>query len=142
VTPGGRDEDRGENRDGDHDRDDGGAADHPIEGQVIILAGAKASVPLSRLPDLLARAQADLAPRLDEYRDGYELVGETDAFVVFLVPTGHWEAVGDRLGFEPREADAVRRAHEEQLLRVGTRTDRREEFATALEIREAVVIAR
>ena len=34
---------------------------HPIDGQIVLLTGAKASVPLERIPDLLARAQIDLA---------------------------------------------------------------------------------
>jgi hypothetical protein len=59
---------------------------------------------------------------------------------VFLVPRDHWGAVGERLGLAARERDAVRRAHEEQLRRVGSETGRRDEFEAALEIRSAVVI--
>jgi len=56
------------------------------------------------------------------------------------VPEGHWAEVCSDLGLPEREVDAVRRAHAQQLRRVGSKTDRREEFETALEIREAVVI--
>jgi hypothetical protein len=33
-------------------------ADHPIEAQIMMLAGARASVPPSRLPDLVETAQS------------------------------------------------------------------------------------
>ena len=56
------------------------------------------------------------------------------------MPTDHWVSVGETLGLPEREIDAVRRAHAQQLKRIGSKTDRREEFETALEIREAVVI--
>ncbi|WP_433623984.1 hypothetical protein [Halomicrococcus sp. NG-SE-24] len=115
---------------------------HPVDGQVVLLAGAKASVPLERIPDLLERVQADLGPRLDAVRRRFECVHEDGERAVFLVPDDHWRTVGDRLGFGRRERDAVRRAHEEQLLRLGRREDRREEFASALELRTAVVVGR
>jgi hypothetical protein len=112
----------------------------PIDGQVFMLAVAKASVGPDRLPDLLARAQTDLDGRLDDYRRQFERVAEEDDREIFLVSEGHWETVGDRLGFGRRETDAVRRTHAEQLRRVGSETDRREEFEIALDIREAVVV--
>ncbi|MFB6103032.1 MAG: hypothetical protein ABEJ73_10760 [Haloplanus sp.] len=117
-----------------------GAPQSPIDGQVFMLAAAKASVGPSTLSDLLARVQADLADRRDTYRREFERVAVQDDREVFLVPTDHWETVGDRLDFGRRETDAVARTHAEQLLRIGSATDRREEFETALEIREAVVI--
>ncbi|WP_224333923.1 hypothetical protein [Haloprofundus halobius] len=114
--------------------------DVPIEGQIMLVAGTKASIPPERLPDLLTRAQPDLGGRIDDYRRRYELVAETGEYAAFFVPTGHWAEVGERLGFDEREADALRRTHEEQLRRFGRRSDRREEFDSALEIREAAVI--
>lgn len=117
-------------------------ADVPIDGTVILLAGAKASVSLDRLPKLLAAVQADLSTRRDDYDREYECVVDDPDRAVYLVDDGHWSAVGDRLGFNRRETDAVCRTHEEQLLRLGRTLDRREEFETALEIREAVVIGR
>ncbi len=113
---------------------------HPIDGQVVLLAGAKASVPLERLSELLAETQADLGGRIREYRQRYECVHETPERSVFLVEGDHWEAVGQRLGYERREWDGVRRAHEQQLTRIGRRERRREEFENALEIRDVVVI--
>lgn len=114
----------------------------PIEGQILVLTAAKASVAPKALPELLRRVQADLGDRLDHYRREFECVAEDDERVTFLVPSDHWETVGDRLGFNRRETDAVRRAHTEQLRRLGSRLDRRDEFETALEIREAVCIGR
>jgi len=65
-----------------------------------------------------------------------------DGREAFLVDGDHWERVGAELGLGERERDAVRRAHAAQLERLGSETDRREEFETALEIREAAVIGR
>jgi hypothetical protein len=112
----------------------------PLDGHVLILAAAKASVPAERLPRLVDRAQADLGPRFASYRRGYEAVHESPARWVFLVPPDHWASVGDRLGFTDRECEAIRRAHEEQLRRIGGGEGRREEFESALDIRSAVVI--
>lgn len=120
--------------------DDADSEEYPIDGQALILATAKASVGPQRLPTLLARVQAELGPRLAEYRRTYECVHESPERASFLVPSGRWTEVGDRLGFDRRETDAVRRTHAEQLRRVGSEVGRREELETALEIREAVVI--
>lgn len=113
---------------------------HPIESQIVMLATAKASVAPQRLPQLIEEAQKDLGPRLDEYRRRYEHAHESADYCAFFAEAGHWKRVGDRLGFNRRESDAVRRAHEEQLLRTGRRENRRDEFESALDIREAVVI--
>lgn len=115
-------------------------AGEPIDGQVLLLTAAKASVPASRLPELVDLVQADLASRLEAYRRGYECVYEDDDRCAFFVEWGHWDELGDRFGFNDRERSAVRRAHEEQLLRIGRREDRIEEFETALEIRDPVVV--
>jgi hypothetical protein len=117
---------------------------YPIEGQVVLLAGAKASVPLQRLPALLERTQAALADLLDDYERRYELALSTDEARYFLVEADHWTADDSPLADDPRfgdrERDAVARAHEEQLLRAGRHHDRREEFETSMDIRSAVVI--
>lgn len=115
-------------------------AGEPIEGQVLLLTAAKASVAPERLPDLVERAQERLAAERDRYRREYERVHEDDSFVAFLVEADHWDRLGDELGFDDRELSAVRRAHAEQLLRVGRRIDREAEFETALEIREPVLV--
>ncbi|SEO24680.1 hypothetical protein SAMN04487948_101315 [Halogranum amylolyticum] len=112
----------------------------PIEGQLLVLTAAKASVSPNRLPELLESVQEELGPRLDDYRREFELVAENGERATFLVPGDHWEQIGERLGFDRRETDAVERAHTEQLRRVAKRLDRREEFETALEIRSAVVV--
>ncbi|MXV63559.1 hypothetical protein GS429_16145 [Natronorubrum sp. JWXQ-INN-674] len=113
-------------------------ASEPIEGQVLVLTAAKASVPPTRLPDLVERAQAVLEPDLERYRREYERLYEDDDLEAFAVEWGHWEALA--LDVTDRELSAIRRAHEEQLLRIGRRTDREAEFETTLEIREPVCI--
>lgn len=112
----------------------------PFDGEVLLLAGAKASLSPRRLPELVDDAQAHLGAELDRYRREYEAVHEDDRLVVFLVEPDHWEELAATLGLNGRERDALRRAHEEQLLWVGRDADRREEFESALEIREAVVV--
>ena len=115
-------------------------AGEPIEGQILVLTAAKASVAPTRLPDLVDRAQAQLASERERYRREYERVHADARREAFLVEWGHWDELGDELGLTERERAAVRRAHEEQLLRIGRRTDREETFETALEIREPVCI--
>ena len=115
-------------------------ADNPIEGDVLVLTAAKASVGGQRVPDLVAEARRELQPRADELARRYEQVHEDDVRAIFLAPEGFWSEVGDDLGWSRREYEAVARAHAEQLLRIGRREDREEEFETALELREAVVI--
>lgn len=112
----------------------------PIEGQVLLLAAAKASVGPRRLPVLVDRVQAELAGRRDEYAREYERAYAADDHEAYFVPDGHWVVVGERVGLATRETDAVRRAHHEQLRRTGRRRDRREEFETALDVRDCVLI--
>lgn len=114
--------------------------DHPIDGQVLLLTAAKASVPPARLPSLVERAQETLGPDLERYRREYERLCADDEREVFLVESSHWDALGDELDVTDRELSAIRRAHEEQLLRIGRRTDREAEVETALEIRDPVCI--
>ncbi|WP_276298944.1 hypothetical protein [Halorussus lipolyticus] len=115
-------------------------ADNPIEGQVLVLTAAKASVSGERVPELVAEARRELEPRGDELRRKYERVHADDVREIFLAPGEFWAEVGDDMGWERREEEAVARAHAEQLLRVGRRENREAEFETALEVREAVVI--
>ena len=114
----------------------------PIDGQILLVTAAKASVSPQRLPDLVDLVQADLEGQFDEYARRYEVAFEGADAAAFFVPAGHWEEIGDRLGFERLEIDAVRRAHHEQLTRRGRRDDRLDEFETALEIRDCVLIGR
>ncbi len=115
-------------------------AGQPIEGQVLVLTAAKASVPPTRLPDLIERTQAVLAPKRDRYRREHERLHATADREVFLVDRGHWTEIGAEVGGSDRDLSAIRRAHEEQVLRIGRRTGREGEFETALEIRDPVVI--
>ncbi|MFC7096865.1 hypothetical protein [Halobaculum marinum] len=120
------------------------ARGHPIDPNALMIAAAKASVGAGRLPQLLRAADDYLHDRADEYDRSYECVeaGDEDGPAVYLVPDGHWDGVGDDLGLNRREVDALRRAHEQHLLRVGTQRRRRREFETALELREAAVVTR
>jgi hypothetical protein len=114
--------------------------ENPIEGQVLVLTAAKASVGGQRVPDLVAEARREIEPQSDDLRRKYECVHEDDVRTVFLGPEGFWRKVGDDLDWAEREYEAVARAHAEQLLRIGKREDREDEFETALELREAVVV--
>ncbi|WP_394741214.1 hypothetical protein [Natronococcus roseus] len=115
-------------------------AGDPIEGQILLLTAAKASVTPTQLPDLVDLAQERLAADRERYRREYERLYEGDGVEAFAVETGHWAELGTELGMSDRERAAVERAHEEQLLRIGRRTDREDELETALEIREPVLI--
>ena len=112
---------------------------HPIEGQVVLLAGARASVPLHRLSELLDRVHGELADRRERYEREFERVDAGDT-VYYLADADYWTTAADDFGLTEREADAVRRAHEKQFLRDGRRLDRTGEFETALDIRQPVVV--
>lgn len=114
----------------------------PLDGNALVLAAAKASVSGERLPDLADRAQKRLRGRLPEYGRRYECVHEDDTEAVYFVEEGHWATLGEEFGFEKREWKALRRAHTEHLKQLGSDLERREEFVTALELREAVVIGK
>jgi len=116
------------------------SGEYPIDGPALVKTAALASVPAERLPSLLARVQADLRPRIDEYRRRYERIAAEPNRETFLVEPDHWEGVGKRLGLTDRERDAVARAHETAVERAGSGRTRREEYETALEIRSGVVI--
>lgn len=116
------------------------APSHPIEGQVILLAGAKASVTLDRLSETLQRAQTHLATQWERYDRRFERV-EADGRTYFLADADHWDRVGADLGLTDREADALRRAHAAQFRRDGRRTDREDEFESTIEIRDPVAVA-
>jgi hypothetical protein len=113
---------------------------YPIDGPALVKTAALASVPAERLPALLVRVQADLGPRIDDYRRRYERIAVEPDRETFLVEPDHWEGVGERLGLTDRERDAVARAHETAVERAGSGRTAREEFETALEIRSGVVI--
>ncbi|PSP79546.1 hypothetical protein BRC81_04865 [Halobacteriales archaeon QS_1_68_20] len=115
-------------------------AGEPIEGEILLLAGAKSSLDPSRVSDLVDVVQAELGDEVGRYRREFERVHRDEDREAFLAVADHWETVGERLGFDDREVDAVRRAHTEQLRRLGRREGRLGEFETALEIRDAVIV--
>ena len=114
----------------------------PLDGDVLLYTSATASVSPERIEPLLRAVQAHLRAQRDDYRRRYEAAFEDDDRRVLLVPTDHWASIGAELELPAREVDAARRAHAQQLKRIGSETNRREEFETALEIREAVVVGR
>lgn len=115
-------------------------SDHPIEAQLVLLAGTHASVPLDRLPSLLEGAQRYVSDHRTEYERRYERIeGARDADY-YCVETGYWASVGEELGYDRREWEAVRRAHEAQFERDGRRLDREAEFESTLDLREIVAV--
>lgn len=137
---GGRNESDGDGDSSAGDTPDDDPGPYPIDGTALVKTAALASVPAGRLPELLAEVQADLGPRIDDYRRRYERIAATPDRETFLVEPDHWEAVGDRLDLSDRERDAVVRAHETAVERAGSDGGTRAEFETALEIRSGVVI--
>lgn len=113
---------------------------YPIEGQIVLLAGTHASVPLDRLPDLLERVQTYLRENRAEYEREYECISGPRAADYVCVESGHWDSIGSALSLSDREQDAVRRAHVSQFERDGRRLDRSEEFETTLEIRDVLAV--
>ena len=111
-----------------------------IEGQVVLLAGAQASVTLTRLSAVLDRAGQYLTERRETYERRFERVDGPDDTSYYLTEPGHWDHVGTQIGLDDRETDAVRRTHEAQFERDGRRLDREEEFETTLEIRDVVAM--
>jgi hypothetical protein len=112
----------------------------PLDQSAIVYASATGSIQPARIGPLLRQAQAYLCQLYDEYQRQYECTIETDGRAIFLVPAGHWTTLADEIGCSSRAIDAIARAHAEQLRRLGRQTDRRDEFETALEIRDAIVI--
>jgi hypothetical protein len=114
----------------------------PLKGNALILGAAKGSVSGERLPDLADRAQVFLEPRLPEYGRTYECVYEDENEAVFLAEEGHWAEIGEEMGLDDREWQALCRTHAEHLKQLGGELDRRAEFESALELREPVVIGK
>ncbi|WP_241431985.1 hypothetical protein [Haloferax mucosum] len=107
----------------------------------VMVAAAKSGVSASTLPILLGSVQVFLDARTDEYARAFECIHRDAGTAVYFVPLGHWDTKGVALGLSHREVDAVRRAHAEHLRHVGVELNRREEFETALEIREVAVVS-
>jgi hypothetical protein len=114
--------------------------EHPIDGQVILQAGAFASVPLKTLSGLVGRVQRHVESKRSAYEQQYERIeGETRHY--YLTGERYWADVATAVGLTEREIDAVRRAHERQFRRDGRKLDRDAEFEAALEIRSPVAVA-
>ncbi|MHC3378768.1 hypothetical protein [Haloarcula sp. H-GB5] len=114
---------------------------YPIEGQIILLAGTRASIPLDQLPELLERVQTYLRENRETYDREYERISGPREADYVCAESGHWDSIGTELGLSDREQDAVRRAHAAQFERDGRRLDRSEEFETTLEIRDVLAVS-
>ncbi|MES3518338.1 MAG: hypothetical protein PPP58_11820 [Natronomonas sp.] len=114
--------------------------DTPIEGQIVLLAGAKASVTVERLFELVADAQETIRERRERYERRYERIEGTDNRVYYLVERDHWKGLCADLDLGERECDSLQRAHAEQFRRDGRRLDRAEEFESALDLRAVVAV--
>ena len=125
----------------DNRPDDADRVPVPLDGDVLQYTGATASIAPERLGSLLREVQAHLESKRGDYRRAYECPVTDEERDVYLVPSGYWADLGADIGLSESEIDAVSRAHRQQLRRLGTKTDRREEFETALEIRDAVVVS-
>lgn len=113
---------------------------HAIDGQIVLLAGAQASVTLDRLSELLADVHTYLSAYREYYDQQFERI-DGENTVYYLAETDHWEGVRADLHLTERERDAIRRAHESQFTRDGRRLDREEEFEAALAIRTPVALS-
>lgn len=113
---------------------------YPIEGQIVLLAGTQASVPLDQLPDLLGRVQTYLRANRATYDREYERISGPREADYVCAESGHWDSIGTELGLSDREQDAVRRAHVAQFERDGRRLDRGEEFEATLEVRDVLAV--
>ncbi len=114
---------------------------YPIEGQIVLLAGTQASVPLDRLPDLLEQVQTYLRANRETYDRKYERISGPREADYVCAESDHWDSIGTELGLSNREQDAVQRAHAAQFERDGRRLDRSEEFETTLEIRAVLAVS-
>ncbi|MFY4812877.1 hypothetical protein [Haloarcula argentinensis] len=113
---------------------------YPIEGQIVLLAGTRASIPLDQLPELLEQTQTYLQANRETYHREYERISGPREADYVCAEAGHWDSIGTELGLSDREQDAVRRAHAAQFERDGRRLDRSEEFETTLEIRDVLAV--
>ncbi|NHN41525.1 hypothetical protein G9C85_07720 [Halorubellus sp. JP-L1] len=114
--------------------------DHPFPEPVLSGTANAGVVRAERLAELLSVVQADLSLRLETYRDECECAYEDDRLVAFFVDGDRWAAIADRLGFEPGAVDATRSAHARLLVELGAGVGRRDEFTTALDDADCVVV--
>jgi hypothetical protein len=112
---------------------------HPIDGQVVLQAGAFASVPLKTLSGLIGRVQRHIDHHRADYDRQFECI-ESPSRHYYLTPADHWDEIATDLGLSEQEMDAVRRAHETQFRRDGRKLERIEEFESTLQIRSPVAV--
>lgn len=113
---------------------------HPFPAALLAMTAGDGVVRPERLPELLSVVQADLSLRVDEYREHHECAYEDDHLVAFFVAGDHWTSIADRLGFGTGAVDATRSAHAHLLLGLGADVGRAQEFESALDVQDCVVI--
>lgn len=114
-------------------------ATHPIEGDVVLQAGAFASVPLHAVNGLIDRVQQHIDDHRAEYERQFERI-DGDGRHYYMPPSDYWQDVAEELLLDDSEIDAVRRAHETQFRRDGRELARSEEFEATLQIRAPVAV--
>lgn len=118
------------------------ADDVPFDAAVLQQVATADGVGPQELPELLGRVEAHLTDCRESLRRRFESPHSDDRRELFFVPPDYWEGVASVLPLTPLEKQAVQRAHERQLLRIGAETRRGTEFDAALDIRTAVVVGR
>ena len=113
----------------------------PFDASVIQQVTSPEGMGASELPELLGRVDAHLTGERESLRRQFERAHADDRRELFFVPPDYWETMASTLSLTPRQEQAVRQAHERQLLRVGAETRRGMEFDAALDIRTAVVVS-
>lgn len=118
------------------------AGDVPFDGAVLQQVADPERVGPRELPELLGRVEGHLTGCRESLRRRFERAHTDDRRELFFLPPDYWEGVASVLSLSSLEKQAVRRAHERQLLRVGAETRRGAEFDAALDIRTAAVVGR
>ncbi|MFW5939748.1 MAG: hypothetical protein ACOCSD_06650 [Halolamina sp.] len=118
------------------------AGDVPFDPTVLQHAARPDGVGPRELPELLGRVEGHLCTCRDRLRRQFERAHRDETRELFFVPPDYWEGAASVLSLTQRETQAVQRAHERQLLRIGAETRRGAEFDAALDIRTAVVVSR
>ena len=118
------------------------AEEVPFDAAVLQQVATDDGIGARELPELLGRVEAHLTDCRESLRRRFESPYSDDRRELFFVPPDYWEGVASVLPLSPREKQAVQRAHERQLLRIGAEARRGTEFDAALDIRTAVVVGR
>ncbi|QLC33071.1 hypothetical protein EFA46_002220 [Halarchaeum sp. CBA1220] len=115
---------------------------HPLPPDAVETAAVEHDLTVERLDALLARVADYFRGKERALERQYEAVVDADDGRVLLADAAFWTRTGDALGYDEAETAAVRAGHEATLRLAGRHEERDAEFASALEIRTAVVLGR